>query len=417
MKTRIIITTLFLLGLSPCTVQAQTVIYGNIGVENVNIAVRKSTYGTSTDTKGNYTLRLHNKSQQVDLRYSCIGYYDTIVSLTQQQLQHDSIQISFRLRKKGYHLQEVGITAAKPSRLEDERYFIMDFEMYDGTLCLLEASHNRKRFRIVLADEHLSGLDTIPIPSSIKPESLQRDCLGNCQLIATDSVYEIDLTGKPHHFIPALRSQYFRVMNGCLFATDQHIYVKEKSMQGYLASFYRIDRSSKSVQPLFKSDMTENIRKYQDEMAFYTTLWLSSPEPHGCPPGVWSRYIEKHWFRPSDTELALADDTLIYFDHSLGVIYRYNLSISKIDSCLINYPFMEGWKPLLYQDLAKNHFYTVIKDRLFEIDPKTGIVSAKTGLNTNIFNKIAIYNGYIFVLRRMTDSSGKLRSYIERRAI
>lgn len=411
MNIKNIIPTLFVLILSLGTIQAQTVIYGNIGVENANVSVKKSTYGTSTDTKGSYTIRLHNRNQQIDLHYSCIGYHDTIVRLTRQQLQHDSIQISFKMRKRGYNLQEVGVIATKPSRLEDERYFIMDFEMYDGTLCLLEASHNRKLFRIILTDEHLYGLDTILIPTDIKPEKLQRDCLGNCQLIAIDSVYEIDLLNKPHHFISALKSYYFRVMNGCLFATDQHIYVKEKSMQGYLTSFYRIDRSSKSIQPLFVSDMTENIGNYRDEMCFHAA------HPNPVPSGVWSRFIKTHWFRTSNAELALADDTLIYFDQSLGIIYRYNLSISKIDSCVINYPFMKGWKNLLFQDPARNHFYTIIQDHLFEIDPKTGLVSSKTGLKTELFNKIVIYNGCLFVLRRLTDSSGKLRSYVERRDI
>lgn len=410
MKSKTISLTLLVLGLCIGTIQAQTVVYGNLGIENVNISVIKSTYGTSTDTKGNYTLRLHNKNQQVDLRYSCIGYHDTIVSLTQQQLKCDSIPISFKMKKKGYILQEVGVSA-KPFRLVEDRYFIMDFEMYDGTLCLLEASHNRKRFRLILADEYLDSLDTIPVPMGIKPQSLQRDCMGNCQLIAIDSVYEIDLSGQRHRFIPALRSYYFRVMSGCLFATEQHIYVKEKSMQGYLASFYRIDRTSKSVQPLFTSDMTENIDKYWDEMTSYMK------SPHGAPPGVWSRHIKKHWFRPCDAELALAKDTLVYFDHSLGTISRYGLDINKIDSCAISYPFMEGWKPLLYQDPVRDRFYTIIKDRLFEIDTKTGKVSAKTKLNVSLFNKILVYNGHVFVLRRLTDSSGKLRSYIERRAI
>ncbi len=417
MKTKTFFLTLLALGICIGAMQAQTVVYGSLGIGNVNISVKKSTYGTSTDAKGNYTLRLYEKSRHVDLLYSCIGYYDTIINLSPTQLRHDSLQISFRMRKKDYQLQEVGVSVEMPPRLEDGRYFIMDFEMYNGTLCLLEASHNRKQFRLILTDENLYSLDTIPIPTGIKPENLQRDCMGNCQLIATDSVYQIDLSNKPHRFISALKSYYLRVMKGCLFATDQHIYVKESLMQGYLAYFYRIDRNTQSFQTLFTSDMTENIDKYQDEMTLYMKMWYSTPKPHGAPPGVWSRHIKNHWFRPSDAELALAKDTLVYFDHSLGFIIRYGLDVNKIDSCAISYPFMEGWKPLLYQDPAKNHFYTIIKDRLFEIDTKTGKVSARTKLNANLFNKILVYNGHLFVLRRMTDSSGKLRSYIERRAI
>ena len=80
MKTKTFFLTLLALGICIGAMQAQTVVYGSLGIENVNISVKKSTYGTSTDAKGNYTLRLYEKSRHVDLLYSCIGYYDTTPS-------------------------------------------------------------------------------------------------------------------------------------------------------------------------------------------------------------------------------------------------------------------------------------------------------------------------------------------------
>lgn len=412
MNIKIIVLALLMLVILSCKVGAQTVIYGNVGVENVNISVRNSTVGTSSDAKGDYTLRLSGLSGAMQLRYSCIGYVDTIVSLSSRQMLHDSIRISFVMRKQNYSLEEVGILAKRNTRFEGDRHFIMDFEIYDGVIGILETDHNRKRFRIILADEDLIGFDTIIISSGITPTGLLRDCLGNCQMTTADSVYEINLA-KPHKVIAVSRKEYNKVMLGCQFVTDQHIYIKEESMMGYYISFYRIDRFSKKPQALFVSNASDNRRLYLEEMEFDQTHSVA----HSAPPGVHSRYIKKHWYRPSNAQLVLADNTLIYFDHTEGNIRQYTMGLQKIDSCAIDYPFTEGWKPLFYQDLKLNRFYTVINNQLFEIDVKTGKVYAKTSLNSNIFKKIAIYNQHLFVLRRLTDSSGALKTYIERREI
>ena len=91
--------------------QNKTVVYGNLGVENVNISIVNTPYGTSSDAKGHYELPIYDRTKAVNLYYSCIGYQDTVVSLTPRQLQRDSINISFRMRKMSYDLQEVGVSA------------------------------------------------------------------------------------------------------------------------------------------------------------------------------------------------------------------------------------------------------------------------------------------------------------------
>ena len=395
------------------TAQNKTKVYGNLGLENVNIQVSNTTWGTTTDARGHYELSLNRDNKPVKLHYSCIGYQDTVVNLSTQQLQHDSVNISFRMRKQNYNLQEVTVSAKH--KLYGEKYFFMDFEVFDQTICILAACPNRKQHCLIMADEDLRGFDTIPIPDYITPELVMRDCMGNCQLIATDSVYEIDLSTKPHHMSAAERRFFYRTMSDCLFATDEHVYFKEKGMQGYYTSFYRVDRQTKKPQQLFNSDMTDNINKYWDEMLFFMSLW--SPDSHGAPPGVWSRHIKAHWFRPSDAELLLANDGLYYFDQSLGYIQHYDFGIHIIDSCSIQFPFMEGWKHTLYQDLAKNKFYTVIKDKLYEINPVSGSITAKTTLIPSLYPKTVIHNGQLLLLRKAHYSSGETKTFVERRKL
>jgi hypothetical protein len=414
MKKTTFLLMLFCLGfISLAKAQQKTVVYGHLGIENVNVSINNTPIGTSSDAKGQYALTLLNRTKAVNLYYSCIGYQDTVVSLSIQQLQRDSVNISFRMRKQNYHLQEVTVTAKQ--KLYGERYYFMDFEVFDHTICILAACPNRKRYCLIMTDEDLRGFDTISIPDQIKPELVMRDCMGNCQLIAADSVYEIDLSTQSYHMSAAEKRFFFRTMSDCLFATDEHVYFKEKGMQGYFTSFYRVDRQTKKPQQLFNSDMTDNYYKIWDEMAFFMTYW--DPSSHGAPPEVWRRHIKRTWFRPSDAELLLANDKLYYFDQSLGYIQCYDNNIDEIDSCAIQYPFMEGWKHILYQDLAQNKFYTVIKDKLYEINPVSGSITAKTTLVPSLYPKTVIHNGQLLLLRKAHYSSGETKTFVERRKL
>jgi hypothetical protein len=297
------------------------------------------------------------------------------------------------MRKLDYDIQEITITAKQ--QLKSDWYFFMDFEVFDSTLCVLAACPNGN-FSLILSDGNLNGLDTISIPKDIKPEKLMRDCLGNCQLIGKDSVYQIDLMTKPYKLMGVEKIFFLKAMDGCLFATDKHIYFKEKVMQGYITRFFRIELETKTPQLLFTSNTTDNLNEYYRELAFHS----KNPPPggEGRPIGVYARFLREFWDRPSDTELLLADNNLYLFDQNLGFIKHYDLDINIIDSCAIEYPFAEGWKYLLYQDIVKNKFYTVIKNQLYEVDPISGKTTPKTKLNLNLCPKAVINNGTLYFL-------------------
>lgn len=139
MEKRTIFTLIILLCLSSVLfAQTKTIVHGNLGVENVNISIVNTQYGTSTDAKGHYELPLFDRSETVNLYYSCIGYQDTIVSLTPKQLQHNSINVSFRMRKMSYDLQEVGVSAYSDFYRSGSNRNIADIAFLDGKIYLLE---------------------------------------------------------------------------------------------------------------------------------------------------------------------------------------------------------------------------------------------------------------------------------------
>ncbi|MBQ3709633.1 MAG: carboxypeptidase-like regulatory domain-containing protein [Bacteroidales bacterium] len=406
---KIIISFLLLLFCATLSAQNKTVIYGNLGVENVNISVIGTQQGTVTNAKGDYTLQISGKNKRVNLFYSSIGYRDTVVGITPKMLDKDSINISFKMRKKEYALKEVNILAERP-HFEGDRHIIIDFEVYDGTVCMLQGSANK--YRLLLADENLSVFDTILIPKGIRPEQLLKDCMGNCQLEASDSVYQINLKDKTTPFLATERKRYYAVMENCLFLTDQHLYLKAEAMNGLSTLFYRIDVETKQKQPLFISDGSENITDIKDEWDFQARNPIDLAHP--VPGGAWDRFIQMFWFNHNSSHLALDGNTLVYFDHDNNKIHQYSLDMNETSSCTTEYPLKSDWKPRILQDEAKNKFYTFIGYWLHEIDITTGKTTPKERIDVDIYNKVSLWKGHLYILKRQQTSTGKVRSYVER---
>ena len=193
MEKRIVFTLLTLLCLgSALFAQTKTTVHGNLGVENVNISIVNTPYGTSTDAKGHYELLIFDRSDAVHLYYSCIGYQDTVVSLTPRQLQRDSINISFRMRKMSYNLQEVGVSAYQDFYRSKTNRNITDLVFLDGKIYLLE---NRPKTSSMVV------LDTDGVEQAHKDfdqffEKLHVDAFDDLILVGQDSCLQVYLDEK-----------------------------------------------------------------------------------------------------------------------------------------------------------------------------------------------------------------------------
>ena len=171
------------------SLQAQTKVYGNLGVENVNISVINTQYGTSSDAKGRYELPIYDRTKLVNLYYSCIGYRDTIVQLMPKQLEHDSINVSFKFRKQDYNLQEVGVTASRDFYRSKLGRNIADLVFLDGNIYLLE--NNPQASSLVVLD--LEGSEKARTDYDMLYEKLFIDAFKDVILVGQDSCLQIYL--------------------------------------------------------------------------------------------------------------------------------------------------------------------------------------------------------------------------------
>jgi hypothetical protein len=192
MKKNSTLTFLLLFLASALLAQSKTTVYGNLGVENVNISIVNTPYGTSTDTKGHYELPIYDRTEAVNLYYSCIGYQDTVVSLTPRELQRDSIIISFKMRKMSYDLQEVGVSAYSDFYRSKTNRNIADMAFLDGKIYLLE---NKPKTSSMIV------LDTAGVEKSRKDfdqlfEKLHIDAFNDLILVGQDSCLQVYLDEK-----------------------------------------------------------------------------------------------------------------------------------------------------------------------------------------------------------------------------
>ena len=193
MKRALTLAVLFaIFGVPTLFAQTKTTVYGNLGVENVNISIVNTPYGTSTDAKGHYELPLYDRSTAVNLYYSCIGYQDTIVSLTPKLLQRDSINISFRMRKMSYDLQEVGVSAYSDFYRSKTNRNIADMAFLNGNIYLLE--NRPKASSMVVLDTDGGELARKDFDQLF--EKLHIDAFNDLILVGQDSCLQVYLDEK-----------------------------------------------------------------------------------------------------------------------------------------------------------------------------------------------------------------------------
>lgn len=192
MKKIYLVVLLVALAFQSALAQTKTTVFGNLGVENVNISIVNTQYGTSTDAKGHYELPLFDRSETVNLYYSCIGYQDTLVSLTPKQLQHDSINVSFRMRKMSYDLQEVGVSAYSDFYRSGTNRNIADIAFLDGKIYLLE--NKPKTSSMVVLDTE--GNEQAHKDFDQLFEKLHIDAFDDLILVGKDSCLQVYLDEK-----------------------------------------------------------------------------------------------------------------------------------------------------------------------------------------------------------------------------
>ena len=393
-----------------------SVIKGNVGEKNVNISIINTNFGVSSDDKGNFIMALPRTDKQVGLLFTCIGYQDTLVSVTPNR---DTININFKMKETTYMLEAVGVSADKIIVKSDPKYVMFDFEIFDDKVFVLQRKGNSlKECRILVQDLWLDAVDTINIPKHIEPEKIIIDCTESCQLIGADSVYQVVKMNSSYELMfPAEKARYNKVLKDIIFFTDKYIYFNELQMDGYYSKFFRIGKESKEKEMMFVCDDTKSYRNIKEEKQWHINYLEQLPQFFGAFPSAedWETFVKVAWFHTKDNHLDVIDSKLYYFDHFNGKILTYDEGMNLLNECEITYPTEEDfWQHKVYKDKAFGKFYTIFGSVVNEIDVTTGKTTSVANANQWMTEKIIIYKGSLYAVTKKRNALNVFESYIER---
>ena len=415
MKKLLLTITLILCEMTSFAQSDYSVIKGNVAEKNVNITIINTSFGVSSDDNGDFIMMLPKMENKVGLLFSCIGYEDTLVSVTPNR---DTINLNFKLKEMYYMLDAVGVSADKIIMKSEPNYVMFDFEIFDDKVFVLQRKGNSiKECRILVQDLWLDPIDTISIPNHIKPEEIIVDCTESCQLIGKDSVYQIVRTDDSYKLMfPTEKERYNKVLNNIIFFTDKYIYFNKLKIDGYYSEFFRIGKKSKNMEMLFVCNDVKTYRNVIDEREWYRKNRLVVDEiEHGPTAEQWEVFVKAAWLHTKDNHLDVIDDKLYYFDHFNSKILIYDEGMNILNECEITYPTKEDfWQHKIYKDKAFGRFYTIFGSIVNEIDVKTGKTSAVANANQWLTEKIIIYKGTLYSVTKNSNTLKEFKSYIER---
>ena len=394
--------------------QNYSVIKGNVGEKNVNISIINTNFGVSSDEKGDFMMALPKTEKQVALLFTCIGYEDTLVSVIPNR---DTINLNIKMKETSYMLETVGVSADKIKRYSEPSYVIFDFEIFDDKIFVLQRKGNTlNECRILINDLWLDPVDTILIPKHIEPEKIIVDCTESCQLIGTDSVYQVVRMNDTYELVfPTEKERYNKVLKDIIFFTDKYIYFNELQMDGYLSEFYRIGKETKQKEMMFVMNDMKSYRDIEKEKQWHKN-YIESVD-FGAYPSVedWGRFVKVAWFHTKDNYLTKYNDRLYYFDHFNGKILTYDEEMNLLNECEITYPTEEDfWQHKIHKDKAFGRFYTIFGSTVNEIDVKTGKTKAVVNANQWMTEKIIVYKGNLYAVTKKRKAFGMYESYVER---
>ena len=413
MKKTTLFLLLFCLGFAcQATAQHKTIVYGNLGVSNVNISIVNTRNGTSTNNKGHYVLPLYNLSKTVKLYYSCIGYQDTIVSLTPRLLQHDSINISFKMRPIDYILKEVTISENKPEIAYHEKMVsLVTYEINEMGIYLI--GYRRSGNALL----HLSfDLDTLSVlPIAKKYDRLYKDVFGQIHLMSYDSTYQIGHRQVGNTFMDAelfygMKIDEFYYIMGDNAAVTDSVFVIATYGQGgqelYYHYFNRGNPNGHLLEHVFNQvglDYIENMRKFG---AFGIMPTFATSSSHYA--NFIMRPDSKSWtltppiYDPlfsTGNDMFLFNfeaDKIEYFDKRAQMIGEAPIKFHRYQKWNGKRPMKDNWKKQVLVDMARKEFYTVFEDEsvmsINKIDLKTGQAKVVATLSGFPFVQLPLVN-------------------------
>lgn len=382
---------------------------------NVNISFQGSKLGTVSENNGSFSFYID--TLPVIMVVSHLGYKTKKILL-----DGTSTSMTLYMDKEIRELKEIDIKANIIEAIfKCDHYELRDYEIDSGLVYLL-VYHSRVSKEELIC-RNLEG-DTIARSGILlfTPISLFKDCLGNLQIIGSDSVYQVSRIGKNIHlYHPESLTKFNDLLSNCVASTTQFLYFKKAISLGQGIIFYGINRISKEKRILSKVADEDKLKMLR--LNFRDAGYLSTVLPGGRSvdqsmllSGLstslfmdrdafdeWN-WVHKVVYRPIKSMVYRIGNFICVFDIPKKDVEFYDQDGNFSLKLKLNIDIIKDgeWSGDIYLDEAQSKVYTTFLrnsgPRLYRIDLNTGDLHKILTIKHPYPQKIKIYKDKIYYL-------------------
>jgi len=363
----------------------------NSPVENVNIVVKGTNAGTTTNAKGYFRLNFAN--QKAILIFSHLSFQSDTLSLPNTTA---SKPVTIFLIPKMINLQEATITF---SRNKKDLFWVSDYIFVEKNILVLGNDLYKNINKLILLRSLNDTISSICLPSSFKPRGLFIDCMGGYQLIGRDSVFQINIDSLGISFPFSVSIDKFNdAVSDCMFDVKDYLVFKTKASNEYLQEYYGINKHDNTS----KIFITSNEKRKAKEANDYIS-WLVKNNAVGMSDiSARIRFEKTIMYPPSYLALSKIDNKIYFFNHASGNIEVYSEDLSLINSISISYINKKNWVHRIVTDKYRNKAYTIFSKnaecQVAEIDLSNGQLKNIIKIPFSFPQNIQVNDGCVYFL-------------------
>ncbi len=404
MKTHIIILSLIVASITGFS-QKPIVVKGNIydlesgePVSDVNVIIKGTDKGTTTDKKGSYSITL--QSTKDTIIYSHIMYVVLEKTYLGTNLNADILFEPLVTTLPEATIHPV-VNVSKGMLLDvTDYYFYGDSILYSGFCYRYNKKNNP--WIVLLAPNG----DTVFTYCVGKEGKFYHDCMGNLHYLTEETAYQIifEKNGMRLDF-PTEINEFRSIMNDCKFVSNGKVLFSQFTDRNQILVYYYADMTTYE---------TEVFRTIADEVKLNMLAFQGLFFAMGPPPNEHDLRFEEMMYEPVFAPVIKANDTISIINYTDSEIELYDTSFNRIGSAPIYFQNSKYCENEIVIDEISGRVYAVFlkngKTSVKEIFINSGTIGKEKSIPDFYWiDNIKVYDDKLYFLYR-TMHSGELRA-------
>ncbi|MDA0714003.1 MAG: carboxypeptidase-like regulatory domain-containing protein [Bacteroidetes bacterium] len=410
----------------------------NLPLRGVNLKIKASRQGTTTNGSGEFTLLLDSSLMNgLTLQVQHLGFDSREITLSPKDLiertqKGDALKIW--MTSYTYPLDTAIILSDPLPEIvySSTKHNVADYDFIgEYLLVLVYPRRIEKGATLYLMNRRMEVQDSMPLANDLKAQGLRKDYADRMYLEASNRVFSLEWKEddlKIHEVDARLFSQSIAPV---IDTVEHSLYFSTQGMPFPAIEYYDLDRRDslyallRQVADKFMMELCRAEYKYlntRDKLRLYRLELETGVEKEVL--ACIASFEEGLYYEPIYAPLFIWQDTLFLFDHVEGRLWIYDKESQLQDSLPINYhqpnkvmgnPFTQE----LVMDEVTGHVYAIFQKPggrcwLERVDKETGRTEHAIQIKYRYPTAIQVMNGEVYYLYRPFESTQKKFLYKER---